>query len=456
MLSLVLLVTLAAAEAPAAPVAAASQKAVVDLPALLEKARNQPVVETARASAKAAHAKASEIKWMWGPQIEITAVGGPSQRIQCWPSVDNCQRTTPDQAGLGFDGVFGRLDGRLLMPVYTFGKITDGQRAAEAGAVAADALAEASAQGAALDAAKAYFAVKLGRELLLMLDEAAGLVDDELKREEELLSQGSGDITEADHRRVLTLRAEIDARRSQARKVEELGLAGVHYTLGTAAADVDAVPLQAVEWKLPTVAEIRELSSGRPEHVAAKAGEEAMAGLVDVEWDKWWPDVVIAGQGTLAASNSVDHPRNAFMVDPFNVTTGAIGLVIRWAPEPFQRLQKIDQAEAEHAKAKATRQMAREGLAAEAEKTLAEARDAFETMKAGKVGEKHSKAWLASVLQSEAAGLVEAKDLADALLQYFMMRARRMQAMFEWNVAVVSLHRAIGKQPSELKYVEED
>ncbi len=446
----------AAVTVPPAATAPPPKPVVVDLPALLERARNQPVVETARASARAAHAKASEVKWMWGPQIEITAVGGPSQRIRCIPSTDNCISTTPDQPSLGFDGIFGRLDGKLLMPLYTFGKISDGTRAAEAGAVAADALAEAAAQGAALDAAKAYFAVKLGRELLVMLDEGQGFIDDELEREEELLAQGSGEVTEADHRRVLTLKAEIAARRSQAKKIEDLGLAGVHYTLGTAAADVDPVPLKAIDFELPTVAEVREASLGRPEQTAAKAGEEAMAGLVDVEWDKWWPDVVLAGSATLAWSNSVDHPKNAFMVDPFNVTSGVLGLVVRWAPEPFQRLQKIDQAEAEHAKAKATAQMAREGLAAEAEKTLAEARDAADTMKAGLEGQKHAKAWLASVLQSEAAGLVEAKDLADALLQYFMMRARHIQAMFEWNVSVVALHRAMGKQPSELKFVEED
>jgi hypothetical protein len=45
------------------------------------------------------------------------------------------------------------------------------------------------------------------------------------------------------------------------------------------------------------------------------------------------------------------------------------------------------------------------------------------------------------------AGLVEPKELGDALLAWFNMRARVLQAIFDWDVAVVSLKRATGAQP---------
>ena len=72
-----------------------------------------------------------------------------------------------------------------------------------------------------------------------------------------------------------------------------------------------------------------------------------------------------------------------------------------------------------------------------------------------RVGEKAAKAWLVSVLQSEAAGLLEAKDLGDALVSYFTMRGRVIQAVFDWNVAVVALERASGKAFSAPHYEEE-
>jgi outer membrane protein TolC len=49
------------------------------------------------------------------------------------------------------------------------------------------------------------------------------------------------------------------------------------------------------------------------------------------------------------------------------------------------------------------------------------------------------------VLQADAIGAAEAKDLADAYIAWFQMRARWAQAVFQWNVAVVRLGRASGE-----------
>ena len=452
----------AAAAAPAPATAPASPSRRLDLTEVIEHARRQPSVEIARAAAREAHAKAVEVSRMWLPQIEITVIGGPSQRITCMdvngqPTKSGvCITTEPSEAQLGFEGAFFRIDGNLKMPLFTFGKLSNGSAAADAGARAGDALAEAAAHDAGLDAARAYFAIKLGRELQVMLGEGTDYLNDELKREEALIKEGSGEVSEADRRRVLTLKAELDARLSEAKKVEELGLAGVHYTTGEADVDVDEKPLFPVDFDLPSKEVVRALSATRPEQRAAMAGEEAAARLVDLEWAKWWPDFVLVGGGAFARSTSVDHPKNAFLTDPYNANWGALGIALRWAPDLFTRGPQIDQAEARQAKARATLEMARSGLPAEAEKLWSEARDARDRMKAAKDGVKHSRAWLASVLQSEAAGLAETRDLADALLQYFMQRARLIQATFEWNVGVVAIYKATGRLPGVLRYVEEE
>ena len=52
---------------------------------------------------------------------------------------------------------------------------------------------------------------------------------------------------------------------------------------------------------------------------------------------------------------------------------------------------------------------------------------------------------MASVLQAQAIGTGEAKDLADAYIAWFQMRARWVQAVYQWNVAVVRLGRASGE-----------
>lgn len=436
--------------------AAASAPPKLDLPAVIQRAQQQPVVEVARAAAREAHAKAVEASRSWFPQVEITVIGGPTNAIHCIPTAEECIQTNVSNASIGFGSIFGRVDGRLAMPVYTFGKISAGTRAAEAGAKAGDALAEQSEHGAVLDAAKAWLAVKLGRELIAMLNEGRGYIQEELTREDKALAEGSGEITEADHRRVLTFLAEIDARLSEARKVEEAGLAGLHYVWGSTQVDVDDAPLAPAVFVLPSREEARTLATRRPEYRAASSGLDAAAGLVELEEARWWPDFVVVGTGTLARSTNVDHPKNAFLSDPYNVTSGALGLALRWTLDAGTRSPKIEQAQAAKARAEATARMAREGLAAETERAWSDSRDARDRMKAARDGQRHARAWLASVLQSEAAGLAEPKDLADALLQYFAMRARLIQATFDWDLSVIAFQRAVGQRPEAPRFVEEE
>ena len=79
----------------------------VTLPALLAAARKSPSVEIARARAHAAEAKVDEVGNAWIPQIEITAVGGPSPEITCtWSrtfasgaSVGGSAKSAPPAAG---------------------------------------------------------------------------------------------------------------------------------------------------------------------------------------------------------------------------------------------------------------------------------------------------------------------------------------------------------------------
>jgi outer membrane protein TolC len=60
-------------------------------------------------------------------------------------------------------------------------------------------------------------------------------------------------------------------------------------------------------------------------------------------------------------------------------------------------------------------------------------------------GEKSARAWLAATLQGEAVGTVESKELADAYLAYFTARARTLEAIHGWNLAVFRLRQATGE-----------
>jgi len=418
----------------------------IDLPTLLDRARRSPNARAAEEAAHAAHAKVDEVSLTWVPQFEVTAVGGPGPAITCRPSPQLCTSTDQGEAGLQFSGIFFRVDAKLAMPVYTFGKLSAGTQAAEAGARAADALAQAAETDAAVDAARAFYAVKLARELIFMLDEGKGDLDDALTRVEKQLDKGKGDVTEADRHRLRSFRAEIDARTSEARKLEGTGLAGVRLFYGADDVDIDDKPLAESPGDLGTREKARSLAEGsRPERRAAVAGVQAADHLADVEARKWWPDFVLVGQMTIARATGADDPQNAFANDPFNVTSFSAGVALRWMLDPGVRPSKVRGARADAARARATADFATQGVAAEADKAWIEARDAKDRLTASRLGEKETRAWLVSILQANEAGLGDPKDVAEALLAWFNMRARVLQALFDWDVGVVTLARATGQ-----------
>ena len=62
-------------------------------------------------------------------------------------------------------------------------------------------------------------------------------------------------------------------------------------------------------------------------------------------------------------------------------------------------------------------------------------------------GERAGKAWISAVAQNFALGIAETRDLTDALLAFYQMRARYLQSVFDLNIAASALTRATGAAP---------
>ena len=121
--------------------------------------------DTAAAAARVDEADAARL-----PRIKATAFGTISPKIECLDAElhgDRARRTSRST----FNGVFGGAQLDVTQPLYTFGKIAHARRAARAGLDAQRALADEAAGDLAVDAARAYWGVKLARELGGMLDD---------------------------------------------------------------------------------------------------------------------------------------------------------------------------------------------------------------------------------------------------------------------------------------------
>jgi outer membrane protein len=418
------------------PSVVAAEPAKLTLEQVIAKAVANPKVQMAMSDKEVAEARIREAYGQVLPRIRATVYGTVSPDIRC----DNtdCTRTSPQNFAWEFQGFFGGASVDFTQVLFTFGKATHGLAAAKAGVSAQSSLANEAAGDAAVDAARAYWGLKLSRELGAMLDDGIEQVESARKGFEERT-----DVTIQDKQRVAVLLAEAKVQRAEAAQAEAQALAGLRAITATPDADIDEDELAAVEREMP--ADVTAGATKRPQLLAAKSGALAASELAKFQASYYYPDLSLVGNAVISRAQGADDPPSAYANDPYNRQGVSLLLALQWQFEPWTVRARVVRLRAEARKASAQAQLAQIGATYDAETAAAEARSAKVKVDAANEGEKAARTWLASVLQNQAVGTAEAKDLADAYIAWFQMKARWAQAVFQWNVAVVRLGRATGE-----------
>ena len=407
-------------------------------------ALENPLADAAHESTNAARARVREIRGGRLARLKFTGFVAPSPEINCVDAA--CTETSPRDVPINVAGVFAGAQLSAVQPITTFGKAT-------AVVAAASSAAEASAYGEdmvagdlAYQAARAYYGLKLARELIWMLEDGKEEIGKGHKTLVDKLAAGASDVTVQDRLRLETLAAEVDARLSEAREAEATALAGIRALVGDPTIDIDEDALTSADFELGVAADyVVQSRAGHPQLKAARAGVAAREHMVSYQKRRYRPDLVLVGSINVAYAQGVENPPSAFANDPFNTTSGALGVVLRWQIDPLSQPARVDRARAEARRAAALMSAASQLSEFEVRRAYASADQASKRYKAAKRGEKAARGWVASVLQADAVGTASAKDLADAYLAYFSLHGRVLQSAYDWNLAIVGLRHAVGE-----------
>lgn len=405
---------------------------------VIAKAQASPKAEMAETDMETATTRIDEADAARWPKLKVTAFTTLSPKIVC--DTPDCVTTSPKNFAFRFSGLFASAQFEATQPLYTFGKIKHSRNAARAGLDAMRALADEAAGDLAVDAARAYWGLKLSRELGYMLDDGIDEIAKALKQIEDK-QKDAPEVSIQDRQRIAVLLAAAKAQRADASIAEGQALAGLRALVGIPDADVDKDELAAVDKTLPASA----TGDTRPQYVAARQGATAADELAIVAERAWYPDIALVASGVIARAQGADDPPSTFANDPYNRSGIALVVAASWVLEPWSTQARVARARAEAHKARAQSDLAALGASYDAQYAIAEASGARTKVAAAADGEKAARTWLASVLQAQAIGTGEAKDLADAYIAWFQMRAQWAQAVFQWNVAVVRLGRAAGE-----------
>ena len=408
---------------------------------VIDKAMGNPKVQMAEADAESAGARLDEADAARYPRVKGSAFATISPEIRCVDTPRLCLVTEPQNFAFKFSGFYGSAQLDVTQPIYTFGKIGHARAAARAGLDAQKALADEAAGDVAVDAARAYWGLKVARELGGMLDDGIEEIE---KAKQHLDDKGSG-ITIQDKQRVAVLLAEARVQRAEAAQGEAQALAGLRAVTGDPTADVDDRELAPVDHPVPDPAAAASAAAHRPQRLAASSGATAADELAQFEKAQLYPDIALVGTAVISHAQGVDEPPTAFAWDPYRRTGAGAVIGLQWTIEPWNVSARAARARGEAIKARAQSELAARGAEYDAQLARSEAAAAHDKVSAAGTGEKAARTWLAAVLQNEAIGTAEARDLADAYIAWFQMRARWATAVVDWNVAVIHLQRAGGE-----------
>jgi outer membrane protein TolC len=412
--------------------------------------RNHPNVLAAEARLRLMRAQLDEAHFAPYSEFTLTAGAGPA------PTFRGGQIYTQDrEVGLTSSvGMFWRAGVEGTLPLWTFGKITNLWRAAEAQVRVGEYELRKQRNLVRQDVRKAYFGLQLSRDSLALLAEATGRFDKAIAAVEKKVEAGEADAVELLRLRVA--RAELGGRGAEAEKYQRIALAGLRFLTGVSQGfDIPQKPLRPPKHKLgPVTTYLEAARAYRPEVNQARAGIAAREAQADLARSKMLPDLGMTLFGSYGRAPEITDQLNPFVRDDANFFRYGFAFGIRWKLDFLPAQARVRQAEAQLEENRQLYRYALGGSGVEVQTAYAQVLEARKKFESYQESSKLARQWLLQVNQGLDLGAYEEKDLVEPSRQYALQRFNFLAATLDYNNAMANLALVTGWD--DLADVEDD
>jgi outer membrane protein, multidrug efflux system len=432
-------------ETPAAPRATIQMHRYTLAECLALADRNHPNLWAARARLAYVHAQVDEATYtpffQWSAQSGfgvLPTIAGTSTYTQYSQNARNV-------SALGSLTPFMSFDINGVVPVYTFGKISNAIAAAEANVRVNEWDMEKSRQQVRMDVRKAYYGLELARDARYVVDDALHRLDKGIEGIKKKLSENDKSVEEVDRLRLEVFREEIVARSGDATKGELTAMAALRFLTGVQTSfDIPDEPLKRPDHPLVAVAQYLQAARlFRPEINMARAGVEARKRQVDLARARFFPDFGIGLSASYASAPSA-IPQQAWTFDPFNHFFYGFAFGMRWSLDLLPNAARVDEAESQLEETRALERLSLGGAMLEVETAYAAALEAKNREEAWERAEHKSKEWISTVEDHIDLGTWDERWLLEPLRAYGNARVAHLQALMDYNLAMSQLALASG------------
>lgn len=426
---------------PVRPLATAGTAAGYTLERCIELTlRNYPRIHEARA--RLMYRRQQQSQSFTQPFSEFNVTGG----LGLAPQVRGTPIYSPDTdvaitSNMGFGWNIG-VEG--VVPLYTFGKITNLWDASAAAVRVAEQDVEKEKNNIKQDVRRAYYGVQLARDAIALMTEAETRIDKYLGTLEKKVK--AGDADEVAFYKLKMNRADLAARHSEARQKEAIALASLKFLTGVKGdLPLPELPLTPVRRALgPLATYLNAARLHRPEINMARAGLTAREAQVRLEQAKYYPDIGLGVTARWSKAPGITDQQNPFVRDTINAVWYGAALVLRYKLDLLPNSARVAQAQAQLEELRATERYALGGVAVEVETAYREAEDAQRRLDAYSEAAAYAKKWLILVQQGIDVGTNDEEDIVDPAKEWALKRFAVMAATFDYNVAIGKLAQATG------------
>lgn len=337
----------------------------------------------------------------------------------------------------------------LVQPIYTFGRVAAGEKAAGDRVSVERARVQEVKNAVALEVRRLYFLHLYARSLVPALESASKVLEEARTRASAEFDAGSGRVTTVDLAKLDYGSAELQKVRSRATLGADTALAALKHTMGLAQ---DAALTLADERlpgppadPLPPLPElIRLAAQERPEMAQLRHGKEAALSLEQAEALAAMPTLFAAGQieGDYTAMRT--NAKNPYLYDPYNGVTGGVAVGLAWDFDLAKIKAREKGARALQKQLQGLEKLAATGIPMEVRKAHDDVKLAEHLHEVAEGGATAGRKWMTFAASAYQAGTGEPRDILEGLSAYLNAKRDVYDQLLAIHVKRAELLRAVG------------
>jgi outer membrane protein TolC len=403
--------------------------------------RNFPNLWAARARLANVHAQLDEARWTPWSQWSASSSFGvmpPIQGSVIFPQSNLSARNISTVSSLE---PFFNFSVSGQIPLFTWGKIDNALRAAEANVRVNEWDMEKAKQQVHMDVRRAWYGLQLARDAKYVVDDAIHRIDKGIQGAREKIAKADPNVGEVDALRLETYKQDVIAQSLSAPKGEAYAVAALRFMTGVETGfDVVDQPLKRPDRPLVGIAQYLEAARVlRPDVNMARAGVVARKALVDYNRGKLFPDFGLGLGADYALSPNATQQNNAWAWDQFNHFWYWIGLGLKWNLDLLPQTARTQQAESQLEETRAMERLALGNAEYEVEKAYADVVEAKGREEAWDRAEHLAKQWIVTVQDHIDLGSSDERALLEPLRAYGNARIAHLYALMDLNVTMSNL-----------------